>query len=393
MADISKAGEAAVAATAIEEFRVTRFQFRRDRIIGDSQVRATEVNVVALELLDGQGRAGLGFAQVLFQPMPDEATVEGVFAAEAWPALAGREAGAVALEVGRARGGNARRMSIPFEEAVQQAVWDLFAQSLGLPLPVLLGQKRETVPVYASGLDFHLSDHDFSELFGQAAAQGFRGFKIKVGHPELERDVHRLDLLKRAVGRDLPVMIDANEAWTAREALVALQTFEKAGHPIYWAEDPIPRDDVDGLRLLRSAGITRINSGEYLDLSGKRKLLEARCCDMLNVHGQVSDVMRAGWLANEANVEVTFGNSFLEIGVNMALALPGVRWLEYSFQNFDHLVEQPFRIEDGLIRGNPQPGHGLALSGEARTRHRRPQPLSADDLGEAPPMQRLAAAA
>jgi L-alanine-DL-glutamate epimerase-like enolase superfamily enzyme len=145
-----------------------------------------------------------------------------------------------------------------------------------------------------------------------------------------------------------------------------LRLFERAGHAIYWVEDPIPRDDFDGLRLLRALGITRINSGEYLDLTGKRKLMEARACDMLNVHGQVSDVMRAGWLANEVNIEVTLGNTFLELGVNMALALPAVRWVEYSFQNFDHLVEEPFVMADGLIHGRDAPGHGLTLSAAAR---------------------------
>lgn len=374
----------------IGEFRVTRFQFRRDRVIGDSQVGAHDANVAAIELIDAAGRVGLGFAQTLFHPFPDEAEIARVFASEAWPLLEGRETSAVALGVHRSRGGKVRRMTLPFEEALQHAVWDLFAKQNDLPLWQMLGQKRESVPVYASGLDFHLPDEAFSELFGRAAAAGYRGFKIKVGHADLARDVHRLDLLKRAVGDRMPVMIDANEAWTARETIVALETFAKAGHPIYWAEDPIPREDFDGLRLLRGAGLTRINSGEYLDLGGKRRLLEARACDMLNVHGQVGDVMKAGWLAEEANVEVTFGNTFLEIGVNMALALPGVRWLEYSFQNFDHLVEQPYTIRDGMIYGNPAPGHGLVLSETARREHRRPTLCALDALGAAPPFQRIA---
>jgi L-alanine-DL-glutamate epimerase-like enolase superfamily enzyme len=217
-----------------------------------------------------------------------------------------------------------------------------------------------------------LSDRDFVELFGKAASQGFRGFKIKVGHSDLERDVHRLDLLRQATGGRGPVMVDANEAWTAQQAVAALRTFERAGHPIFWVEDPLPRNDIDGLRMLRQLGLTRVNSGEYLDLSGKHRLLEARACDMLNVHGQVSDVMRAGWLANECNVEVTLGNTFLEVGVNMALALPAVQWLEYSFQNFSHLVEEPFVIADGLIRGKAAPGHGLKLRREVREQHAKP---------------------
>jgi len=350
----------------IEGFRLTRMQFARDRVIGDSQVRADEAQVIAVEIIDSAGRVGLGFAQSLFVPLPSPEEIERIFRAEAWPALEGRHPSALALGLARLRGGNVRRMTLPFEESLQHAVWDLFAKQSGLPLWQMLGATRQSVPVYASGLDFHLSDHDFVELFGKARERGFAGYKIKVGHPEIERDLHRLDLLRKATGGDRPVMIDANEAWTAQETIQALRSFERAGHSIYWVEDPIPRDDFDGLRLLRSLGLTRVNSGEYLDLAGKRKLIDARACDMLNVHGQVSDVMRAGWLAGEANIEVTLGNTFLEVGVNMALALPGVRWLEYSFQNFDHLVDEPFVMADGLIHGRDVPGHGLTFNDAAR---------------------------
>jgi L-alanine-DL-glutamate epimerase-like enolase superfamily enzyme len=362
----------------LTSFRITRFQFARDRVVGDSQVRASEAYIAAVELIDSGGRVGLGFAQSLFTSLPDEREIECRFAEEAWPSLEGKNPANIALAVRRVRGGNVRRMTLPFEEAVQQAVWDLFAQQMDQPLWRLLGGERDTVPVYASGLDFHLSDHDFVELFGKAAAKGFRGFKIKVGHPDLERDLHRLELLRKTTGGIHPVMIDANEAWTAQQTVDALRAFERAGYRIFWVEDPVPRDDLDGLRKLRQLGLTRINSGEYMDLSGKRRLLEARACDMLNVHGQVSDVMRAGWLANECNVEVTLGNTFLEIGVNMALALPDVKWLEYSFQNFDHLAEEPFRIEDGLIHGKTIPGHGIKLRREAKEM-RRPPDLNTED--------------
>lgn len=110
---------------------------------------------------------------------------------------------------------------------------------------------------------------------------------------------------------------------------------------------------------------------------------------MLNVHGHVTDVMRIGWLAADLGVPVTLGNSFLEIGVNMALALPEVEWLEYSYQNFEHLVERPYIIQDGLIHGSEMPGHGLKLCNEARTRWHRPDVIDRAALGEAPPQQRL----
>jgi hypothetical protein len=98
---------------------------------------------------------------------------------------------------------------------------------------------------------------------------------------------------------------------------------------------------------------------------------------MLNINGPTGDGMRAGWLANDSNIEVTQGNTFLELGVHVALALPGVRWLEYSFQNFDHLVEETFDISDGYIHARDVAGHGLQLS-EAARRNSQPQPVPAE---------------
>jgi len=374
--------------TCIQEFRLSRFQFARDRVIGDAQVSASFAHVAALELIDGAGRKGLGFIQSLFHPLPSEAEIERIFLEEAWGSLANREAGAIAHRVTRPRGGNQRAMSLPFAEAIQQAAWDLLAKSLDLPLWKLLGAERTSLPAYASGLDFHLDDDDFIDLFAEAARRGFTAFKIKVGHPDLGRDLHRLELLRSTVGRDATVMVDANEAWTARQSIVALEAFRRAGHTIYWLEDPVLRDDFEALKLLRATcGSTQINAGEYLDLSWKRRLLEAGACDMLNVHGQVSDVMRIGWLAAERGLPVTLGNSFLEIGVNPALALPNVDWLEYSFQNFDHLVEETFSIRDGRIYGSDRAGHGLVLSETVRRSDRRPDILPPSAVGPAPVAQ------
>lgn len=369
----------------IVDYRITRFQFARDRTIGDSQVKTDQVNMATLELISKGRVTGLGFIQSLFHPLPAEAEIERIFLDETWPSLEGQEAGALVHRVGRPRGGNIRKMSLPFEEAIQQAVWDLFAKSCGLPLWQLLGGTAKPIPVYASGLDFHLSDSQFQELFAGAAALGFKAFKIKVGHQQLERDIHRLDLLKRIVGPSATVMIDANEAWSARQTVHSIEQMRKAGHDIYWVEDPILRDDFAGLKLLRSAiGPTFVNAGEYLDVHGKRLLLEAEGTDMLNVHGQITDVMRIGWLAADRGTPVTLGNTFLELGVNLALAIPEVSWLEYSFQNFEHLVDEPYLIKDGMIYGSKAPGHGLVISESARAKYHYQQVIPRAELPAAP---------
>jgi L-alanine-DL-glutamate epimerase-like enolase superfamily enzyme len=377
----------------IAEFRITRFQFARDRVIGDSQVRADDVNVAALELIADTGEVGLGFIQTLFVPLPEQAEIERVFRSEAWRGLDGQPPAGLIHRVSRPRGGNQRGFTLPFHEALQQALWDLAAKEASLPLWRYLGGSRDRVEAYASGLDFHLSDDDFVELFGHADSIGYSAFKIKVGHPDFERDLHRLALLAKTVRRGARFMIDANEAWGAKEALTRLETIKRAGYELLWVEDPILRSDFDGLRLLRQAASwTLINSGEYLDAGGKRLLMEANATDILNVHGAVTDVMRIGWLAAERGVPVTLGNTFLELGVHMAVALPEVAWLEYSFQNFDHLVEEPVVIRDGFAHAPHRPGHGLTLSETARHKHARPKLLARDEFGEAPINPRTARA-
>jgi L-alanine-DL-glutamate epimerase-like enolase superfamily enzyme len=367
------------------EFRITRFQFARDRVIGDSQVRADDVNVAALELIADTGAVGLGFIQTLFVPLPDQEEIERVFRLEAWPGLEGQPPAGLAHRVGRPRGGNQRAPTLPFHEAIQVALWDLAGKEVELPLHRLLGSRRDKVRAYASGLDFHLSDAQFVELFGHADSIGYGAFKIKVGHPDFAWDLHRLELLKKTVRADALVMIDANEAWGAKEALTKLEAIHRAGHSLLWVEDPILRNDFEGLRLLREGTPwTLINSGEYLDATGKRQLLLAGGTDILNVHGQVTDVMRIGWLAADMGIPVSLGNTFLEVGVHMASALPEVEWLEYSFQNLDHLVDEPIEIRDGWAHAPARPGHGLVLSETARREWSRPKLLPRSDLGEAP---------
>ncbi len=375
----------------IAAFHITRFQFARDRVIGDSQVRADSVNVAALELVAEDGQVGLGFVQSLFQPLPSQEEIARVFVDEVWPSLRGQPPLALIHRVDRPRGGNQRKFTLPFEEAIQVALWDLAAKQAGLPLHRLLGSRRSRVRAYASGLDYHLSDEEFVRLFARADALGYRAFKIKVGHPDFARDLSRLKLLVETVRPGAQLMVDANEAWGAKEALVKLEAIRKAGYDLLWVEDPILRFDHEGLRLLRNnAPWTLINSGEYLDASGKRRLMQEGATDILNVHGQVTDVMRIGWLAAELGVPVSLGNTFLEVGVHMACALPEVEWLEYSFQNFDHLVEQTIEIRDGWAYAPDRPGHGLVLSETARRDWARPEILPRDRL-ELPGMDRQAA--
>ena len=109
-----------------------------------------------------------------------------------------------------------------------------------------------------------------------------------------------------------------------------------------------------------------INSGEYLDTRGKRRLMEHRAVDILNVHGNITQVLHAAWLANEYGIPISLGNTSLELGVHLACALPEANWIEYSFQDYNQLVDEPVRFEDSYAIAPDRPGLGLTISDAAR---------------------------
>src|SRR5436190_151836 len=148
---------------SIRDFTVTRFAFRRDRIIGDSQVGFDVCNVAVLELHDEAGMTGTGWLLNLFHPLPDRAELERVFRTEAFGGLLGQPPAGLIHRIGRPRGGNQRSLSHGFGEAIDQALWDLASQQAGLPLYRFLGGTDPRVRAYASGLDFHLSDAHYVE--------------------------------------------------------------------------------------------------------------------------------------------------------------------------------------------------------------------------------------
>lgn len=350
----------------IAGFAITRFQYPRARPIGDSQVISHFHHAAALELHDSAGRTGTGFFGALFHPLPPRAEIERSFAEEVMPGVQGQDPFSLVNRVSRPRGGNRRGTS--FGTAVNQALWDLQGQALGLPLYRLLGGTSNRVRAYASGLDFHLPDADFVAFFVEAKRRGFGAFKIKVGHPDLAWDLHRLGLLVEAVGRDGIIMVDANEAWTPKEAIRRAHAYHAAGFTPYWIEDPCLRDDYAGLaQIAQAVPFAHVNSGEYLDLQGKARLLAAGGADILNIHGHISDSVQAARLAAAHGIRVSLGNTAHEIGVHLACALPEADWLEYSFHDYDQLIAEPVRFVDGHAIAPDRPGHGLALSDAARS--------------------------
>ena len=169
--------------------------------------------------------------------------------------------------------------------AVDNALWDLRGKIYDQPVSVLLGGFRERVPCYAAG-GYYETDKGTSGLAAEMArfvASGYRAVKMKVGGAPLGEDVARVRAAREAIGPDVALMVDANNAWGAVEAIA----FGRAVEPydIAWFEEPCWPDDLRGAAEVcrsrncsggragdtRRAGSDRVGGGgPGLDGSGSR---------------------------------------------------------------------------------------------------------------------------
>ncbi|MEP4889362.1 MAG: enolase C-terminal domain-like protein [Aliiglaciecola sp.] len=350
----------------IENIRIHCFDYARDRIIGDSQIASSRVWIGALEIFDGDGLSGLGFFQSLTAPLPNASFIRQLLEASGIQGMVNQAPESLIHQVTRPRGGNIQSLPYHLDQAIDQALWDLVAKRAELPLYQLLGGTESKVKAYGSGVCFHLSDEQVFDFYSDAIKHNFSGYKVKVGHQDISRDIGRLKQIVEIVGQDKLIMVDANEAWSPKEAIAKIKQFEGAGIPIYWVEDPILRTDIAGLKEVKQALTnTHLNAGEYLNLAGKKSLVDNDAADVINIHGDFSSALRIGWLCAEKGMPIALGNTPMEMGVHIASALPEVLYTEHSMLNWDYIVDSPFNINQGYIELPSQAGHGLTLSKDA----------------------------
>ena len=140
---------------------------------------------------------------------------------------------------------------------IDTALWDLHARRHKQPLWRLLGGKSPKVPVYASGLNPTSPE----KLAAQKLSEGYRAFKLKVGFGK-ERDVVNLKALRATIG-DLPLMVDANQAWDLETAIEMAEAFEP--FHLGWLEEPLRADRPwTEWQHLASKSATGLAAGENL---------------------------------------------------------------------------------------------------------------------------------
>lgn len=246
--------------------------------------------------------------------------------------------------------------------AVDCALWDLKARLLDLPLVTLLGQMRTGVPVYGSGGFTSYSDHQLGDQLSGWVQQGIPSVKMKIGR-DAKRDVERVGVAREAIGANAELYVDANGAYTRKQALAQAEAFVQ--FDVRWFEEPVSSDDLDGLRLLRDrapAGMD-IAAGEYgYDIFYFQRMLQAGAVDVQQADitrcGGVTAFLQVAALCQAHNVQLS-GHTAPALHTHVACAVPLFKNLEYFH---DHV-----RIERMLFDGLPQ-----LIDGELRPDLSRP---------------------
>jgi L-alanine-DL-glutamate epimerase-like enolase superfamily enzyme len=251
--------------------------------------------------------------------------------------------------------------------AVDQALWDRKARTLGVSLVDLLGAAHEDVPVYGSGGFCTYSLDRLRDQLGGWASQGIPRVKMKLGR-EPDADPKRLDVARRAIGDDTELFVDANGAFTAKDALGWAERYADEWN-VSWFEEPVSSGDFDGLRMLREHGPGGLDiaAGEYAYTpEDARNIVE--CVDVLQLDVTrclgITGVLSASGLANAHGKDVS-AHCAPAISAHAFCAVERRRHLEYFH---DHI-----RIEELLFDGRPElrdgalhpdrsrPGNGLEL--------------------------------
>src|SRR5690606_14972860 len=152
------------------------------------------------------------------------------------------------------------------------ALWDLKAKRANLPLAKLLGAHRDSVQCYnTSGGYLHTPLEQVLKNVEISRQSGIGGIKLKVGQPDLAIDIQRVGEVRKLLGDEFPLMVDANQQWDRQKATRACRAFE--GFDLTWLEEPLDAYDFEGHSLLASRFDTAIATGEMLTSAGEHAQL------------------------------------------------------------------------------------------------------------------------
>ena len=252
--------------------------------------------------------------------------------------------------------------------AVDVAAWDALAKAHDLPLVELLGGERRPIPAYASLRAMGLES--VAEEARGAVGSGFGAVKVRIGHPDVGRDVEVVRAVRSAIGESVDLMVDYNQVLPVPDAVSRAHALDYEG--LYWIEEPTRADDFAGHARISREARTRIQIGEnWWGPHDMAKSLAAGASDLA-----MPDVVKiggiSGWLRAVALAEAegmpASSHLYPEISAHLLAVTPTRDRLEY-LDLAGPILKEPLRIEDGHAVIPTSPGTGVEWEEESVRRY------------------------
>jgi L-alanine-DL-glutamate epimerase-like enolase superfamily enzyme len=245
--------------------------------------------------------------------------------------------------------------------AVDNALWDCKARLFHVSVADLLGRAHEAIPAYGSGGFTSYSTDQLQHQLGGWAEKGLRSVKMKIGR-DPSADPARVRAARSAIGSSVDLFVDANGAYSRKQALEKAREFADSG--VTWFEEPVSSDDLEGLRLIRDHAPPgmRIAAGEYgYDSHYFRRMLQAGAVDVQQADATrcagITGFLTAGALCEAFSTPFS-AHTAPSIHAHAACAVPRAINVEYFF---DH-----YRIENMFFDGAIQPVDGMLYPDPSR---------------------------
>jgi len=319
----------------------------------------------------------VGFAEAMgFKQLFGESQQSIVWAIEQWiaPKIMGLPISAIEkvwAELDLIQGNNTAKGSVDI------ALHDALAKHIGLPLYQMLGGWIDRIGLtWIVGL---ASIEQMLEDAMTASAKGFKSFKIKIGD-STEKDVEVIRLIREALGNDVLLYVDANQAYTPTEAMRALPRMMEYGIEI--VEDPIPHWHTESrLKLARMLPVPLLGDESVVSPMDIKREIDTGALGMINIKTARSGFYQSRkiiHLAEQAGYRCLIG-TLLETDIGaLASAHFGAAFraftypaeLTYHLKMQDHLLDSPLNIQDGSLILPTAPGLGIELDEEKLERYR-----------------------
>ncbi|MGN0906710.1 MAG: dipeptide epimerase [Bullifex sp.] len=206
--------------------------------------------------------------------------------------------------------------------AVDMALWDLYGQLYGIPVYKLLGGARDKIIT-----DITISVNSPEEMARDALnaiERGYDTLKVKVGvNPKL--DVERLSAIRNAVGSDVKLRIDANQAWKPQEAVRILSRMQDEGLDIELVEQPVIAHDIEGLKYVTERSCVPVLADESVfSPLDAMKIIQTGAADLINIKlmkcGGITPALKIADAASIMGIECMIGCMLeAKISVNAAV--------------------------------------------------------------------------